>query len=145
MNIIYKNINDVLVTDHNKKSFAECCIYVPASLNFDIVTFYINKTAIETSEVVSDKNGYRAYKISPTRQLNLKDGHYKVFTEGINFKNKSVSSFVETNLTLSFENYNNQVISFYSSCLGDDIANKYSKISEMVKLCIDIYNSTKGA
>ena len=76
MNIIYKNINDVLITDQNNKDLAQCYIYIPLSLNFDIVTLYINKTPIEASEVVSDKAGYRVYKVSPRRYLDIKNGLY---------------------------------------------------------------------
>ena len=144
MNIIYKNINDVLITDQNNKDLAQCYIYIPLSLNFDIVTLYINKTPIEASEVVSDKAGYRVYKVSPRRYLDIKNGFYTVFAEGINLKEKKVHSFIETDLHLSFENYNNDVFAFFAGNLGSDISAKYNKISEMVKLCIDIYNSTKG-
>lgn len=143
MNIIYKNVDEVLITDATSSLLENCKIYIPIGLSFDIVNLYINNVPLEIIKTTSDKSGYLTYKVLPTKYLNLANGKYQIYIEGINLTNKQSTIFIDSHVNLSFDEYNKLVLSYYSSLLGEDIANTYDKVIKIANLCIDIYNSIK--
>ncbi len=143
MNIIYKSVDEILITDTVSNSLDGCKIYIPMGLSFDVLNLYINYVPLEISKITSDKNGYLAYKITPTKILNFINGKYSLFIEGINFTNKEIVIFAESQANLTFDTYNQNVLSYYASSIGQEVSDKYEKIIKIANLCIDIYNSTK--
>lgn len=143
MNIIYKSVDEILITDTVSNFLDGCKIYIPMGLSFDVLNLYINYVPLEISKITSDKNGYLAYKITPTKILNFINGKYSLFIEGINFTNKEIVIFAESQANLTFDTYNQNVLSYYASSIGQEVSDKYEKIIKIANLCIDIYNSTK--
>ena len=143
MDIIYKNISEVVITDTANKNLENCKIYIPSNLNIDILNLYINDVLIETQKNQTRSNGYSIYTISPTKILKMSEGEYTVYVEGINIENLTKNIFIKTRTSFSFDEYNALALKYFSQCIGDEVSIKYEKIIKIANLCIDIYNSMK--
>ena len=143
MDIIYKNVSEVVVTDTTNNNLESCKIYIPSNLSIDILNLYINDILVETQKTQTRSNGYSIYTVSPTKILKMAEGEYTVYVEGINSENLTKDIFIKTRVSFSFDEYNALVLKYFSQCIGNDVSNKYEKIIKIANLCIDIYNSMK--
>lgn len=144
MKIIWENLEqEPRLIETNNTDFLVCEIYVPKKYNFNIINIYVNDILIETQKSASSKPNYDRYIISAYKTFNMngynnENNTLKIVIEGISIKDKTVFLSTPVTCALDFNNYNKQVVQNYSNIIGNDIADKYSKIVQLTKLCIDV-------
>lgn len=143
MKIIYDKIDSVMVVDSNVKNLEETIIYIPNTYNFEFVNLYVDGTLVETKKAVSNKAGYKMYIIVPNKILAFDEGEYSVILQGVNLKDKLITSFNELSAKLNFDSYNEASLKYYSTKISENITEKYEKIYKLVELSAKIYESIK--
>ena len=143
MELIYKNASEVIVADSLNTNLENCKIYIPSNLSIDILNLYVNDILIETKKTQTRSNGYSVYSILPSKFVKLDNGCYDVYIEGINVSDLAKIVFIKTKISLSFDEYNDTVLKYFSRFIGEEVSNKYDKIVKIANLCVDVYNSIK--